>query len=74
MLKPEEFQERIEPVGSWQIRIISYRLGEEWLCAVDNVDPGAVLSRNQGKTREESESGAIRVAKKKLSRTRILKE
>ena len=74
MMRPEELQERIEPVGPWQIRITSYRLGSEWLCVVDNVDPGAVLSRNQGKTREETEFVAVREAKKKLSRTRILDE
>jgi hypothetical protein len=71
-VRPVERKERIETIGSWKIRVQSYRVGERWVCVVDNVDPGAVIYRTQGTSREEIEQQAIKKAEERLSKTRTM--
>ncbi len=66
ILRPEEYQERIQAVPPFQVRIVSYRLGDEFHCTVDNVDPGAVIARGQGSTRAEAETSAMERATRRL--------
>lgn len=66
IMRPEEYQERIQSMPPFQVHIVSYRLGEEFHCSVDNVDPGAVIARSQGPTRAEAESKAIERAARRL--------
>ncbi len=66
IMRPEEYQERIQDASPFRVRIISYRLGDEFRCTVDNVDPGAVISRSHGPTRAEAESDALRRATARL--------
>jgi hypothetical protein len=60
----------IEIVG-WQVRVTSYRLGAEWICVADNVDPGATVARAKGESREAAIAEALRLAGDRLARTRI---
>ena len=69
-MKAEAFREHQEDAFGWKINIVSYRLGERFFCAVDNVDPGARLARGEGTTREEAESRALEKARRNLSQTR----
>lgn len=69
-LIPKEYRTRIEPVGKWKIRITSYRLGDEYICVVDNMDPGATLERASASTRDEAESRAVQQAREKVLQTR----
>ena len=55
ILRPEDYQVREHAFPSHQVRVSSYRLGQTYYCTVDNVDPGAVLARSQGATREEDD-------------------
>lgn len=71
-MRPEEYARRQEQVGRWRINIVSYRLGDRYLCTVDNVEPGARLARGEGGTRAEAEEVAIAKATALLSRTRIM--
>jgi ribosomal protein L16/L10AE len=66
IMRPEEYQERIEPVLPFRVRLVSYRLGNEFYCAADNVDPGAVIARARGETRAEAEASALRQAARRL--------
>lgn len=70
-VKPEQHQSRQEKVGEFEIRIESYKAGDTYYCTVNNVDPGAVLTRGQGKTREEAEQEAVESARRKVGRTRL---
>ena len=70
--KPQEYSSRIITEGAWQLRVISYRLGEQYTCTVDNVDPGATLARSHGATREEAESQALSKARHMVGKTRVL--
>jgi len=71
-MQPEEYSRRQQEVGRWKINIISYRLGDRYYCTVDNVEPGARLSRGEGETRAEAERIAIEKATTMLSRTRVM--
>jgi len=65
-LTPQDYRERTESFPPFKIHIVSYRLGEKFYCTVDNVDPGANISRAEAQTREEAESKAIAKAKERL--------
>lgn len=70
-LRPEQYRERREKAPPFEIRVVSYRLGERWHCKIDNVDPGANIARAEGGTREQAEEAALAKAKDSLSRTRV---
>jgi hypothetical protein len=69
-MKAEEYREHQEEAFGWTINVVSYRLGERFYCAVDNVDPGARLARGEGESREEAEKCALEKARRYLSQTR----
>lgn len=69
-MRAEDYSERLENAGPWQVRLTSYKLGDAYHCKADNVSPGAALARTAGGTREEAEEKALDRAKELLSRTR----
>ena len=69
-MKAEEYSTREVELAGWKARITSYKLGDTYHCSVDNVSPGAVITRTEGKTREEAEKAAIEKATKYLAQTR----
>jgi len=71
-MKVEEYSSRRQQVGRWKVHILSYKVGDQYFCTVDNDDPGATLSRRQGRTREETEKKAIKKAEEMLAKTRLL--
>lgn len=70
-LHAEDYRRRRDDLAGWPIGVESYKLGSRWLCAIDNVDPGAVVARGEGASREEAESRALEAAARRLGRTRI---
>jgi hypothetical protein len=70
-MNAEEYTERREKVGAFEINIVTYRLGDTYHCKVDNVSPGAIVARGKGKTREEAEQ-AVEVARERVARTRVV--
>ena len=70
-MKAEDFTERRETVGQFEIKIVTYRLGDTYYCSVDNVSPGAVVAKGQGSTREEAERVAVEKARERVARTRV---
>jgi hypothetical protein len=69
-MKAEEHSTRVLELEGWKVRLTSYKLGDEYHCTADNVEPGAWLARTKGATREEAEQAAIERATKLLGRTR----
>jgi hypothetical protein len=69
-MNPEDYRERCLELAGWPVRAVSYRLGESWFCKVDNVSPGAQISRSISSTRAEAEDIAIHRAEKRLAATR----
>lgn len=72
VLRPEGHRVRIEAEGAWRLRVTSYRLGDEFICHVDNVDPGATLCRTSGPTREEAERVALAKARNMVAGTKVV--
>jgi len=70
MMKAEEFSRRQVEVGGWQIAIETYRLGEQYHCAISSVDPGARFARADGATKDEAEQRALEKATRYLAQTR----
>ena len=59
MATPEQHESRMETVGKVTVRVKSYKLGDDFICTVDNVDPGAVVARGKGPIRETAERAAL---------------
>jgi hypothetical protein len=70
-MRAEDYQRRREEVAGWPVGIVSYRLGERFVCEIDNVSPGARIARGDGATREEAEQQALDAASRRLARTRV---
>ncbi len=71
-MNPEGYVRRQEEALGWKIGIVSFKLGDCYHCAVDNVEPGALLARGEGSTREEAERQALERAREMLAKTRRL--
>ena len=69
-MKAEEYATRTLEVEGWQVRLTSYKSGDEYHCTADNVSPGANICRTTGSTREEAENAALEKARAALARTR----
>ena len=69
-MKAEDYSERREVIESWPVHIVTYRIGEQYYCTIDNVDPGARFARANGATREDAERVALEKARKYLRQTR----
>ena len=69
-LRPEGYQRRQIELTGWPVGVVSYRLGDRYICEVDNVSPGARVARGEGATREEAERTALETAERRLARTR----
>jgi hypothetical protein len=70
-MRAEDYQRRREEVGGWPVGIVSYRLGDRFICEVDNASPGSRIARGEGSSREEAELAAVGDATRRLARTRI---
>jgi hypothetical protein len=69
-MKAENYQERTLELAGWPVRIVSYKLGDEFVCEADNVSPGARLARFTAASAEEAEQQAISKATHMLGKTR----
>lgn len=69
--KAEEYQQHRTELAGWPVRVTSYRLGERWICEIDNVDPGAMVARAEGDSRAAAEAAATTKAEQRLGRTRV---
>ncbi len=68
-LRSEDYLKRNETLAGWPVRIVSYRIGDRYYCHVDNVSPGATISRAESQNREEAEKAAISKAASRLGKT-----
>ena len=65
-MKTGEYARRIESTPEYTYRVTTYRIGPRFHCTVDNVDPGAVIARSEGTTRDEAETKAVTRARERL--------
>ena len=69
-MRAEDYQRRRQELAGWPVGIVSYKLGDRFICEIDNVSPGAMIARGSGGTREAAESEALEKARRRLGRTR----
>lgn len=69
-MKAEEFTRRREMLEGWEIELTTYLIDGTYHCHIDNVSPGATVSRGEGKSREAAEAAAIEKARERLASTR----
>jgi hypothetical protein len=70
-MRAEDYQRRRQELAGWPVGIVSYKLGERFICEIDNVNPGARVARAEGSTREDAERTAIETAERRLTRTQV---
>lgn len=68
--RAEGFERSLEEIAGERVGVTSYRLGDVFVCKVDNVSPGANIARATGATREEAREIAFAAAARRLARTR----
>ena len=61
-IRSPEMQHRKATVGARVVGITSYRVGNLFAARIDNVDPGSIIGRGSGTTREGAESIALEKA------------
>ena len=69
-LRAEEHSREETTLGGWPAGITTYRIGETWICKIDNVSPGAVVARARAETREDAINAASERATSRLAATR----
>ena len=67
----EDYTEKSMELAGWPVKVTSYKLGDVYRATVDNVNPGAWVSRGEGPTKAEAEKEAIETAERRLSRTKV---
>jgi hypothetical protein len=63
---PADREERTCEVEGVLVHVVSYRLLDRYVAAVDNIDPGTRIARARGKTRDEAERHALDIAALRL--------
>ena len=58
--------ERMERIESTDIRIVSYRVGAQFHCAVDNLGSEIMIAETEGVSRNGAESAAVSKAREVL--------
>jgi ribosome-associated translation inhibitor RaiA len=68
-MKAENFTEDILELNGVEVRVTTYKIGEEYHCHVYSADPGAAIARAHATQRERAIEEALQKAKKRLSKT-----
>ena len=70
-MRAEAYERRREELAGWPVGITSYRLGDRFVCQIDDAGSGARLARAEGATREDAERDAVASAERRLARTQV---
>ncbi|RMF66284.1 MAG: hypothetical protein D6743_06635 [Calditrichaeota bacterium] len=66
-MKTEAYRSEADRFGAVPVVVTSYKVGERYYCQVANQDPGAVIARAEGTTREEAVERATSMARARLA-------
>ena len=58
-MKTENFREEVTEISGVQVRVTTYKIGDDYYCHVYNVDPGATIARSTAATREKAVEEAM---------------
>lgn len=68
MPKSQNFEETFQNLEGIPVSVQTYQIGDSWYCHVSNKDPGATISRSEGKSRNEAEKLALDKAGSRLKK------
>jgi hypothetical protein len=68
-MRAEGYERRRQELAGWPVVIVSYRLGECFVCEIESA--GARLAHSEGATREDAEQRAMTAGSERLARTRV---
>jgi hypothetical protein len=68
-MNAENFTEEIVTIEGNSVRVVTYRIAEEYYCHVYNLDPGACIARFTSVNREKAKEEALAKAKQRLLKT-----
>ena len=64
----EHYKQEIRDMNGTQIRVTTYKIGDEYFCHVSNFDPDATISRARAGTKEAAVNEAIQKASDRILR------
>ena len=67
-MKTEEYSSERREIAGIGVTVTRYRIGETYHCHVENLDPGATISRSSAATAEQAEENAVSKAEQRLAR------
>ena len=68
-LRPQGYTKRREELEGMPVGIVTFQLGDRFVCTVDNVSPGAVIARAVASSRDAAEQEAVHRAARQLAAT-----
>jgi hypothetical protein len=70
----EEVEQRQHKLGDHLLGVVTFRSGDKYVCRIDNVDPGTVIARGEGRTRADAERVALSQVEQRLARSKQLRD
>jgi len=68
-MKTENYLEELRLLEGIQVRVVRYKIGDEFHCHICNADPGATIARVSGAKRDQVLQQALDKATKRLGRS-----
>jgi hypothetical protein len=72
--REQEVEQRQDDLDDHRVGVVSFRSGDRFFCRVDNIDPGTVIARGEGRTRGEAEKAALALARQRFARSKHLQD
>jgi hypothetical protein len=66
-MKTEQYNDELTELHGTSIRVVSYKIGDEYHCHVSNADPGATIARASAASKETALKTALKKAEQRLS-------
>ncbi len=68
----ENMLRRIVDLDGLKVGVTTYEIGTRFSCRIDNIDPGSVIGRGVGLTRETAEESAFKDVRARLQLSNAL--
>jgi len=66
-MRAEDYRSEKESLAGVPITVETYKIGTVYYCHIANVDPGAIIARAQGSSRERAIEAALQKTKSRLA-------
>ena len=70
-MRAEDYQRRRQELAGWPVGIVSYKLGDRFICEIDNVAPERVWHGPRAPRARRPSATAMETAERRLGRTKV---